>query len=337
MPSLAGSGTGDSSPVLRTASLSISDHTDIDALRLDYGINLETVSYLRRVMAASPFARASYDLGSDGMLRAAFSAGTRPAQLISKDGQIDGVDYNADLAALALLPRVSRRDRHMRMERLKAFELGWERSSGSRKFSANVYREEIADAAFTLSGAQGPALWTDLLPDLDSRSFVFNAGDLYRTGFEGAFTQSLGENIDITAAAGRGGALVSSGQDAGSSRASDIRSTLHQEQRSWATLRASAKIRTLNTKLVTSYGWTDFRALLPVHYSLTEKTYQDMGWNAYIRQPLPIFGGLPGRLEISAEILNLLAQGYLPIQANGRRSILTNSPRALRGGLSIIF
>ena len=34
---------------------------------------------------------------------------------------------------------------------------------------------------------------------------------------------------------------------------------------------------------------------------------------------------------------NLLAQGYVGIQSNGRRAVLTNTPRAVRGGVSFIF
>jgi hypothetical protein len=72
-----------------------------------------------------------------------------------------------------------------------------------------------------------------------------------------------------------------------------------------------------------------------VHYSLTGKTSQDMGWNLSVRQPLPAVGGV--RMEASAEMRNLLAQGYLPLTAQGRHAILTNCPRGLRGGLSFIF
>jgi hypothetical protein len=48
--------------------------------------------------------------------------------------------------------------------------------------------------------------------------------------------------------------------------------------------------------------------------------------------------GIPGRLEATAEMRNMLAQGYLPITtAGGRRMLLTHTPRAVRGGLSFIF
>ena len=63
---------------------------------------------------------------------------------------------------------------------------------------------------------------------------------------------------------------------------------------------------------------------------------QDIGVNLYVRQPLPI-SGMPWRMEASAELRNLLAQGYLPLGGAGTHSVLTNSPRSLRGGLNFIF
>jgi hypothetical protein len=47
---------------------------------------------------------------------------------------------------------------------------------------------------------------------------------------------------------------------------------------------------------------------------------------------------MPGHLEASAEMRNLLAQGYLPINLNrGGTLLLVNTPRSVRGGLSFVF
>jgi len=61
------------------------------------------------------------------------------------------------------------------------------------------------------------------------------------------------------------------------------------------------------------------------------------GWNVRVRQPLPFFPSRSGRLEATAELRNLLAQGYLPLEADGQKALLTNSPKAVRGGLAFIF
>ena len=59
------------------------------------------------------------------------------------------------------------------------------------------------------------------------------------------------------------------------------------------------------------------------------------GMNMYIRQPIPGFGG---RVEATADIRNILAQGYLPLTtADGQRILLVQNPRSVRGGLSFTF
>ena len=48
--------------------------------------------------------------------------------------------------------------------------------------------------------------------------------------------------------------------------------------------------------------------------------------------------GVPWRMEASAELRNLLAQGYLPVSlANGQQLLLVNTPRSFRGGLAFVF
>jgi len=109
------------------------------------------------------------------------------------------------------------------------------------------------------------------------------------------------------------------------------------EQRPWLTLSLAETLPVSGTHVISSYGWIDSRAMMPDHYFLTEDMNQVTGWNVRIRQPLPMFFGMGGRLEVTAELRNLLAQGYLPLDAAGRRALLTNSPRSVRGGLAFIF
>ena len=62
------------------------------------------------------------------------------------------------------------------------------------------------------------------------------------------------------------------------------------------------------------------------------------GLNVYIRQPIPGFSMLPWRMEATADLRNMLAQGYLPLGvAGGQQVLLVETPRIFRGGLSFIF
>ena len=48
--------------------------------------------------------------------------------------------------------------------------------------------------------------------------------------------------------------------------------------------------------------------------------------------------GLPWRMEATADIRNMLAQGYSSLgMAGGQRMLLVDTPRCFRGGLSFIF
>ncbi len=238
-----------------------------------------------------------------------------------------------------MLPRVSNFGGSTRLQRTENLEIGYKLVRGSRRYSVAAYSEAVADAAYSLSTSSHFLPGSDLLPDLDSRNYLFDVGNYQRTGYTAAVTQSLGEHVDVTLAAGRGGALVADSREAPVDSAADVRALIRPAQRVWATARASVTVPASGTHIMTSYGWTDFRSIMPVHMSLTGDTNQDAGWNVGIRQPLPRVGvmHMHGRLEATAEMRNALAQGYLPLNADGQHAVLTNSPRALRGGLSYLF
>ena len=105
----------------------------------------------------------------------------------------------------------------------------------------------------------------------------------------------------------------------------------------WVSARASATLPATATRVTTTYEWTDYSALMPAHYYVTQKAYPEPGLNIHLSQPIPSFPGLPGRLEANLDLRNVMAQGYLPLSVAGRRAIMTQNPRALRGGLSFIF
>ena len=331
-------GRGDAGPVLRTMTVGLFDHLDLgDRMHFEYGFNYESVSFLNHLNYLSPFARVTYDLGAKSSLRLAFGSGTQPGQLLTRNMESSDT-LSQDLAALAMGPRVSLGDSRTQVERRESFEASYRHVSGSRTYAAGFYRESVSNAAFLLSGPSDFLPSGDLLAELGSSSQVFNAGSYQRIGYSGSVTQSLGEHLDATVAAGRAGALMAGLNSMAD--ADELRREIHTVQRSWLTARVSHTLPVTGTRISTSYGWTDFRTLMPSHLSLTDQSNQDSGWNIDIRQPLPALPGLFGsfgRFEASAELRNLLAQGYLPVIVNDQRAVLTNSPRAVRGGLSFIF
>ncbi|MEQ1947782.1 MAG: carboxypeptidase-like regulatory domain-containing protein [Bryobacteraceae bacterium] len=325
----------DSAPALRTMSLAFVDRTEIaDNIRLDYGFDFQSVSYFDRMNYASPFIRATYDAGAQGRVRVGYSSGAPPAEILAKDSEgASGLDQS--LSSLAVMPRVTLSNSHVAVERTQNFEIGYERVEGRRTYSAGAYRELVSNAGFLLSGPTATLPAADLLPDLSSRGSIFNVGSYQRVGYSASVAQTLGDRLEVAVAAGRTGALAADGLATSYADAGELRAGIRPVQRMWVTVRASSVVPKAGTKITATYGWTDFNTMLPSHVFLTQKTNQDVGVNVFLRQPLPAF--LPWRMEMTAELRNLLAQGYLPIGGLGSRTILTNSPRTLRGGLAFIF
>jgi len=335
---------GDAQPALRTASLGLRDSIDLsDNLRLEYGISVESLSFLERVTYMSPFARATYDLGKYGAVKFAYSTGAQPAAFAAthnanpESGAPNSDLLNQDLAALAMLPQISLRDNHGQVQRNQDFELGYQYVQGSRKYSASVYSESVSNATLMLSGPTGFLPNTDTLPDLGANDRIFNIGSYSRVGYTAAVKQSLGDHLDATLAGGHTGALWADPRQATGNTGDDVRAMIHEVERPWLAAGLSTTIPVSGTFVMTYYGWTDPRVLMPDHVFMTQDISQSTGLNIRIRQPLPLFSGMGGRLEATAELRNMLAQGYLPLDLATRKALLTNSPRVVRGGLAFIF
>jgi len=336
-------GAGSESLALRTISLSAADKLQVnDELQLEYGAQMDSVSFLERETRMSPYARATYDMGTVGLLRVAFSSGSAPAGILNRDGgPRDGEaaipELNQDLAALSMLPAISRNNGQTRMERARNLEAGYQGVQGSRKYYVAIYSQAVSDAAFNLSGSGVLPSRGDLLPALDGNYYVFDIGNFQRSGVSAAVTQSLGEHTEITLGAGHGSVLMANPAAAPGDTGGDIRAQIRSAQQAFVTARASTTVARVGTRFVASYGWAASGALMPTHLSLTGPVNQEQGLNIAVHQPLPRFNGFRGRMEAIVEFRNALAEGYLPVNAGGSRVVLTDSPRALRGGLSFLF
>jgi hypothetical protein len=332
-------------PALRTMSISMQEKVAFsDDLRLDYGMSINSVSFLDHLNYMSKFVRLSRDLGNIGTVQLAYSSGAPPTQLLVEDGygnetsiRGDQTALAEDLAALSILPRLSLLNGRGAVERSQDLEIGYEKRLQSTTFNMTVYRETVTNAAMTISAPSGDAFAIgDVLPDISSKSSILNIGSFQRTGFAASLTRSLGDRLQLGASVGRGGALAL--EDHGVlETAGDLRSNIHTTQRFWASARASTTLPVIGTQISGSYEWTDYSTIMPSHFYLTQSAYPEGGLNIRVRQPIPSFPGIPGRLEATAELRNGLAQGYLPISDGTQRVLLMQQPRALRGGLSFIF
>jgi hypothetical protein len=332
----------DGPPALRTLSVSFLDEMSIaDFLRIEYGMSADSVSFLDRLNTLSPFARVTTDLGSAGSLQVAYSAGAAPVELASSSGgrnpERDDAVLNSDLIALGMGPRVSMRNGHAKMQRTENAEVGYSKTAGTRTYAISAYHERVTDGAMTLAGPDDlyPA---DALPDLSSNTAIFDIGRFQRWGYAASVTQNMGDRLEVTLAYGRGGALTTTRRDLRTVDPEELRSIVKMADKAWASARVAGTAPVTGTHFAATYGWADYGSLMPAHYFLTQRMTALPGLHVSIRQPLPSFGGMPGRFEATADLQNLLEQGYLPVStSDGRAVVLTNAPRAVRGGLSFIF
>ncbi len=330
--------SADNTPALRTLSISSLDKRQLrDNLTLEYGGSLESVAFLDRLNFFSPYGRLTYDAGGIGAFQFAYSSGTPPVELLSASEQPEA-DLNQSLSVLALFPRVSLAGGAARVQRTENFELAYRKVLGSRSFSAGVYREAVKNAAIVMAAPAGFYAPSDLLPDLSSNSSVFNLGHYRRQGYVASVTQKLSDEISVALAAGASGVLTFDETNPVGNNPGELRGQMRSGRRTWLAMRATAVAPTTGTRLAVSYQWTDYRTLSPTHLFLTQSFQPEIGLNLRIRQPLPALSLWSARLEASAELRNLLAQGYVPVSTmDGRKLFLIQNPRAVRGGLSFIF
>jgi hypothetical protein len=97
-------------------------------------------------------------------------------------------------------------------------------------------------------------------------------------------------------------------------------------------------VKATGTRLVASYQWADYQSATPGPMFSTESARPEPGLNVMLRQPVPAIPRVPWHMEASAELNNLLAQGYLPLMTSGgNQFLLINTPRMIRGGLAFVF
>lgn len=330
--------TGDGgSPMLRTMSISFDDRTQLgDNLALQYGFALDSVSFLSHLNYFSPYARLVYDLGVNGQFDVALTSGNARPDLAGAGANGPDAELLHDINVLAMFPRITLRGARPKVQRGENLEVGYSVKAGSRTFRVSGYREDVRNAALTLAAPDGLYAAGDILPDLFSGSSTFNAGRYQTVGYSASITQQLGEHFSASLIYGSIGALTAQKNEIESADPDELRAMIRAGRRHAATARLAATSPWTGTHMIASYQWTDHNWVAPGQLYSTQSVRPLPGLNAYVRQPIPI-PFLPWRMEATADLRNLLAQGYLPLNIAGQRVTLVQTPRSFRGGLSFIF
>lgn len=324
--------------MLSTMSASVSDRTRLsDNLELQYGFAFDSVTYFDRLNYLSPYAKLSYRLSPDDLVQLSYSSGLPPAEMYAPPALDEQGVSNADLQSLALFPRVSVNQGRAQVQRITSYEVGYEKRLGGTRVGAAAYHSETRNAGITMIGGGGPVFGANLLPDLLSNSYVVHAGDFRSTGGMVSATQVLGDQFEVMAGYGTFTALAAITRDP-FFESSDLRSSLGGRQRHFAMIAATKRMRQAGTFLQTSYQWNSGASATAGHLFVTQRYLPQQGLSILVRQPLGTVPGVRGRLEATADLSNVLAEGYVPMKTpDGRHVILVHTPRSVRGGLSFVF
>jgi len=326
-------------PMMRNLSASIDDQYKItDNVTLQYGFTMDSVTFVGHLNYYSPYARVKYE-DENSSFEIAYSSGNpRPngGGESSPDSaqQVDG-SLQHDIDSLGVFPRVSLLNGRTEIQRADEYEIVYSRKVGSRTYSGSVYSQDVTNAGITMVAPAG-FFAGNVLPDLFAGTSIFDAGNFQNNGYAGSVTQSLGSNASVTVIYSDNGAFTADAHELVSNSPDDLRSLIRSGRRHAITSRFNATVPHAGTRIVSSYQWTgDNRSIMAGNLYAADSMQPLPGFNLYIRQPIP---GFRRHVEATADIRNMLAQGYLPMNAvGGQHVLLVQNPRSVRGGLSFTF
>jgi hypothetical protein len=326
---------------LRVMSLNLYQVSDpLDNVHVEYGVTGQSVSYLQQSARISPFARATIALNPDSQIIAAFSDGGRPDELtahspLQNDEAFSPAgELSNAVNALGRLPQMGSSNQRLVLERTQSYELGLSRRVGTRTYALSGFHEQVWNGQLNLSGNVSLVNPGNLLFDGMSKTSTYDIGAYARTGYAGSVTQRISDHMDFGVAFGRMGGFTTDPAHMFANNQTVLPMGLHDV----AGAKFRASIPAFGTRFSAGYGWVDAGSFVPVHVFVTQNNIVSPGLNFGFQQPIPSLFGFPGHLEITADLRNLLAQGYIPVSPSGPGQLLVvQSPRAIRGGLNFTF
>jgi hypothetical protein len=321
-------------PTLRTLSVSTRDRAQLtDAITLDYGSQLDSISFIDHLQYFSPWAKLTYEM-QRGRIEMAFTSGNPQTQLYSDD---PADNLRNELAAVSTLPRLSQKAGRVHVQRGDDYEISYAGDAGPIEFRVSGYHQYVSNATLTIADPDATLFVGDLMPSMFTSNAWFDAGNISSSGYTLSASKKMGENNQVTVTYGTLGVLTPNQAANRIADAASMRQAMSPENRQSVTIRATGIEPHMGTRYVASYQYADLGAAVPMASFSTLPDRAQPGLNVAIRQPIPFFSGV-GRMEATAEIRNILAQGYLPLAlVDGRELLVVNTPRVFRGGLAFIF
>lgn len=315
-------------PAMQAMTVRLSDAMNLaDAVALRFGTEYQMVQFVGHASAVKPFGAVDVHVTPNTVVSYQFAS--------AEPNMMAGKGFNAAAMDLGQSgPRLSLVDRGAVMEKARHQEISVSQRFGNSSFQVAGYFDHISNTALTGVGdLDGPMV--ELLPDLYSGTFTYNAGELNTEGLRFVAEHKFSPALTATATYSFGGVLDLNENDIGMR---NLRSVVHQEPRHALGVKLSGTAAKTHTQWMTSYRLTNQKSLTPVDLFDSSPGRMDPYLNFFLRQPLPATGFLPVKMEALIDVRNLLAQGYVPmIGRDGHTLYLVQSARSVRGGLAFVF
>jgi hypothetical protein len=338
VPFVAGRGILDThgeAPELQTLTLGFGDRVELgDLASFEYGFLYESVSYVNRLNFVSPYGTLIYHLGEDREVHLRYASGVpRPDEAIAGNQAL-----RQEVSTLGMFPRMSMQDGRPTVQRTEHMEIAYREKLGDGLLELGVYKDSLSDAAvsaFVPGGHYGDG---NILPDLFSSSATLNGGHHDTTGYRVSYARKIRERLEAALGYGSSGVLTTGRTALETPDVAELRDSLQMKRAHMITASLSTELPKTSTRILSSYQWVSRAAAIAPDLYNDFAARSDPGWNLVIRQPLPFSGPLPGKLEATADIRNLLNAGYIPMQTfDGQQMFLLQAIRSYRGALSFVF
>jgi len=317
--------TGDAP--LSAMALRLSNTTSVlGFLDMSYGSDLESVQYVGHTNAFRPFAMIDAHLSPQTTVEYRYATSRQPSRL---DKQFDSAP--ADLSETG--SRFSLLNGQPLLERAKHHEVSLSRrfgSTGRTRIQAAAYDDRVLN--LTPVGVGDPIGVSNLVSDVYSNSFSYNAGDFHTRGLRFVAQHEFFPELTATMTYSTGGVLdLASGRTVGNLSYNTV-------NRQAVAAKLSGRVRRTKTQWTASYKWTSGQALTPVDQFDASAGEAEPYLDLFIRQPIPQGHFIPAQMEALVDVRNLMAQGYVPVVGqDGQTIYLVQSARSIRGGVAFSF
>jgi hypothetical protein len=326
--------SGDNTPTLQTFSLGYGDRVQIgDSTKFEYGFLYESVRFMQRLDFVSPYGKVIYEPREGRKVELRYASGApRPDVTVRGNERL-----RQHVTSLGMFPRVALQDGDATVQRTEHIELAVHEQFGKNLVEAGVFQDTISDAAVSAYVPDSMLAGGQVLPDLFSRASTINGGRHFTRGYRLSYARKLADRLEAALGYSNSGVLTSQTDALETESVAGLRDALKMQRADIVTASLSARLPGNGPRISSGYQWVSRPTAIAADMYNDFAASSDPGWNILVRQPLP-FGAGPGKLELTADLRNLLKAGYIPIQTvDGQTLYLLQAVRSYRGSLSFIF